>query len=1038
VNQTGNPGQVNITIDLIKAGIPNTADASNYALLIDSDEDFTSGAIEHTTGAVINSGKLTFTSITFSSLNYISIAIEDIITPGGTGIFPELWYKPDMNISLSGSEVSSWTDNSIYSIEAVPGSSGSMPDYLNNPSDRAFNFQPYLSFNGSSDRLSINLSYDDKDFDQVVVFTVFKTGFNGSSYNDNWAFLDFDRSEFFDLYVRGDNGRLGFSYTTSGIVDAQGLSSLNDDVPHLGLAIYDNTLVEEEILIVDGAIEGSSDNNATGLKIGNTSNTRYGIIGDGSEADVFDGSGNNIYYNGEIAEILYFKNEQISNLDLNKIQTYLSLKYGITLSMPDDASTPLFDERDYHASNNTVLWDYSDNIGFTEHITGIGRDDKSGLLVNRAVSTKVTAALEIEKTSTISSDLDFAIVGDNGESGQAFQGPESYPAISKRIWKADLNGNPGSVDLSFDLATMDFNVSADPSDFALLMDNDGDFTSGATVHLTGLTLNGDTISFSDVPMADGQYFALAASGVSAPGKVINDLNVWLRADKGVENSSGLPAADGESVTVWRNSKNDLDYTAVPGPTLEENTLNFNPSVDIISGGFNAPAGSELSDDYTLFFVSQKLDSDIDGRLFEAHTGNYLWNYHDVHWRGIYQNGNPSEYNSGVATTNGTSDLHLVSFIRDHSAGTIKENADGTEIKTWNGTNSAGGVRIDINQGAYSGSQSSDSRIGEMIIYNTSLSDEQVDRVESYLSIKYGITKDGNFLNSDGDVIWNATANTGYLNYIAGIGRDDASELDQSQSKSIKNGSVLTIESEGGFSDDLSYIITGSNGETGTEAGAPAGYRFISSRIWKANVNGNPGTVKLSFDLNTSEILNTANADNYALLIDSDDDFTTGAAEHTTGISINGNELSFNGLSLADGQYFTLVLKDIGTPADVESIPNTALSLRRVVDNYSGPAVRVRRSSDNAFQDIGFTAEGFLDTTSLILFAAGNDLHIVTWYDQSGNGNYAYQSDQSMQPLLVSGGSVIRLNGKPGIQFDGNDDGLDIYSQTSNPTNDFSI
>ena len=36
-----------------------------------------------------------------------------------------------------------------------------------------------------------------------------------------------------------------------------------------------------------------------------------------------------------------------------------------------------------------------------------------------------------------------------------------------------------------------------------------------------------------------------------------------------------------------------------------------------------------------------------------------------------------------------------------------------------------------------------------------------------------------------------------------------------------------------------------------------------------------------------------------------------------------------------------------------SVPYTAYSLRKVISSYSGPAIRVRRSSDNAEQDISF-------------------------------------------------------------------------------------
>ena len=98
---------------------------------------------------------------------------------------------------------------------------------------------------------------------------------------------------------------------------------------------------------------------------------------------------------------------------------------------------------------------------------------------------------------------------------------------------------------------------------------------------------------------------------------------------------------------------------------------------------------------------------------------------------------------------------------------------------------------------------------------------------------------------------------------------------------------------------------------------------------------------------------------------------------------------------------------------------------RLLDNtYSGSAVRVRRASDNAEQDIAF-ANNELDTATLETFASGTDAFVTTWYDQSGNGNDATQATASAQPKIVSSGSTILENGKPTISFDGLSDYLNM-------------
>ena len=101
----------------------------------------------------------------------------------------------------------------------------------------------------------------------------------------------------------------------------------------------------------------------------------------------------------------------------------------------------------------------------------------------------------------------------------------------------------------------------------------------------------------------------------------------------------------------------------------------------------------------------------------------------------------------------------------------------------------------------------------------------------------------------------------------------------------------------------------------------------------------------------------------------------------------------------------------------------AYSLRKLRSGYSGSTIKVRRSSDNTEQDIGFV-DNELDTASLLSFVGtgGTDNGFVTtWYDQSGNGNNATQTTASNQPQIVSSGSVILENGKPALKFDGSDD-----------------
>ena len=104
--------------------------------------------------------------------------------------------------------------------------------------------------------------------------------------------------------------------------------------------------------------------------------------------------------------------------------------------------------------------------------------------------------------------------------------------------------------------------------------------------------------------------------------------------------------------------------------------------------------------------------------------------------------------------------------------------------------------------------------------------------------------------------------------------------------------------------------------------------------------------------------------------------------------------------------------------DTYSGASAAYSLRKLSSTYNGSAIRVRRSSDNAEQDIGFL-NGELDTASLISFVGSVDGFVTNWYDQSGNGKDALQATQALQPQIISLGCLQESkNGYNGIYFNG--------------------
>jgi len=121
--------------------------------------------------------------------------------------------------------------------------------------------------------------------------------------------------------------------------------------------------------------------------------------------------------------------------------------------------------------------------------------------------------------------------------------------------------------------------------------------------------------------------------------------------------------------------------------------------------------------------------------------------------------------------------------------------------------------------------------------------------------------------------------------------------------------------------------------------------------------------------------------------------------------------------------------------DTYSGASAAYSLRKLSSAYSGSAIRVRRSSDNAEQNFGFV-NNVLDTASLLTFCGAGNGFVTTWYDQSGNANNGTQTTAINQPQIVSSGAMVTTNGKNSMSFDGSNDSFNLSSTITAAASNF--
>lgn len=99
----------------------------------------------------------------------------------------------------------------------------------------------------------------------------------------------------------------------------------------------------------------------------------------------------------------------------------------------------------------------------------------------------------------------------------------------------------------------------------------------------------------------------------------------------------------------------------------------------------------------------------------------------------------------------------------------------------------------------------------------------------------------------------------------------------------------------------------------------------------------------------------------------------------------------------------------------------AYSLRKLSSSATN-AIRIRRNSDSAIQDIGFDSTGWVDEAAITSFIGSEDAYVTRWYDQSGNNYTAENASISVagMPRIAIGGVIEKQNGRPAIYFDGGD------------------
>jgi trimeric autotransporter adhesin len=375
-------------------------------------------------------------------------------------------------------------------------------------------------------------------------------------------------------------------------------------------------------LFYNGQNIGSSEANSSAF--GQINNSPFWI----GRSKAYDGS-----FKGRIAEIITYNKRKNDVTERNKIESYLALKYGITLGASGIS-------KDYVNSANTVVWNSNLNTGFNHKIAGIGRDDISKLNQKQSTSSVANPIITIglgtiETTNSANASLfladkQFLVWGENNlsmtDSGVDLILPiqntnfNSVFDILRKKWKiVETGGDVSTVKIALPTARLSGLPQLVENDrYVMIVADDMNFTQNVkTVVLKTNGSNQET--FFDFDGTKFFTFGVGHELTQNSQASFNGINSYLKSG----NDTNLPAQYTASFWVRPTGQNALNSDRVIAAKFDgtngyriylsaNNKINFKIGTTLLTSSVALPNAEWHN--ITYVFESNTLKLYIDGVL----------------------------------------------------------------------------------------------------------------------------------------------------------------------------------------------------------------------------------------------------------------------------------------------------------------------------------------------------------------------------------------------------------------------------------------
>jgi large repetitive protein len=767
-----------------------------------------------------------------------STAAVECPAPGGNGGSLKLWFKADAgtNTLTNGGAISQWIDQSGQGKNVTQATAGNRPLFVSNGT----NFNPAIDYDGVNDYLvntTIGITGGNKTFFAVTTpqtLPASTVGIIGAGTSLSETQFGYENAKL-NMYENIGN-------------TATATTAISTGVPMLSTGMESSNVL-------------SFFNNGTANGMGAYTSTPTSVrftVGSHTVGSSALPTYKN-FWDGYISEVIMY-DLAISASDREEVETYLGIKYGITVG------------HNYLSNNGGIIWDKTANATYHNNVTAIGRDDIQGLNQKQSKSVNASALVTVGNNNTIAAtnianlnsfgaNESYLILGDNNgvATWQTTETPTARQTLA-REWKISELGTVGSVKIQIpdNSSVLASKLPVETTTVYLLTDADGDFSSGATE--TAMTLNGTNWEVN-YNFSNGQFFTFSTVLPPSPGCVAG-VNLWLKADVGASGTAWANQAANPSLTT-------LAKAGAGTITLNSNNFNFNPSLSFSNAYFGTGATNNIP--MSALTDGTRISAYVVGKLsvggvvvgFQDQTSNFN--------KFTVENNGPSYYGTGGSTSGTFPNSGLLS-----PSSTMVTTVYGSSQYTPFTNGTAGSIVASSNNNATNrtfnimsfrnGSYIPTGDLAEVLVFDATHTQIEREKIETYLALKYGITVGHNYVNSVGTTIYTANGGgaTDFDANVFGIGREDCQVLHQKQSKSVNTNGIVTVglttiaasnaANTNNLTDD-SYLIIGDNnvaagatainGATSSACTPPVGMDAIFNRTWKTEETGAVGNTLVS-------------------------------------------------------------------------------------------------------------------------------------------------------------------------------------------------